>query len=90
LKQGDGKSRLYPDASDSYTCGEETLVPDGIRKSGAFILPALFLSSAPYNVFYGSIGDPSKESKKRMEEERFLQRLTRMEKSCLLLALRSN
>jgi ATP-dependent RNA helicase DDX52/ROK1 len=39
--------------------------PTGSGKSGAFILPALFLSSAPYNVFYGSGETPPKESKKK-------------------------
>jgi ATP-dependent RNA helicase DDX52/ROK1 len=39
--------------------------PTGSGKSGAFILPALFLSSAPYNVFYGSEETPQKESKNK-------------------------
>jgi ATP-dependent RNA helicase DDX52/ROK1 len=44
--------------------------PTGSGKSGAFILPALFLSSAPYSVFYASDETPPKESKKKAGKKR--------------------
>lgn len=50
--------------------------PTGSGKSGGFIIPALFLSSAPYNVFYDSQVDsqiesksPSKKQKKKITKD---------------------
>jgi ATP-dependent RNA helicase DDX52/ROK1 len=46
--------------------------PTGSGKSGGFIIPALFLSSAPYNVFYGNqieSKSPSKKQKKKITKD---------------------
>lgn len=39
--------------------------PTGSGKSGSFIIPALFLSSAPYDVYYDSATPPSSPKKKK-------------------------
>jgi ATP-dependent RNA helicase DDX52/ROK1 len=44
--------------------------PTGSGKSGAFIIPGLYLSSAPYHVYYGSEA-PSSILKKKKKKNRF-------------------
>jgi ATP-dependent RNA helicase DDX52/ROK1 len=43
--------------------------PTGSGKSGAFLLPALFMASAPYRMFYANISSAMKEDSSRMKKK---------------------
>jgi hypothetical protein len=72
LKQGDGKSRPHPDASDS-TNGEKRLYwcsSTGIRK--VWCIASSFLKQCPYNVFYGS--EEAQKARKNGKKKKVSQR----------------